>query len=147
MSDPKEVADLVGKMLKLGEWLDLDFGRDDPPAGDDCRTVAATLQSLSADLERVTKERDEAQKAERDWIRCSNELTGHLESAEARISTLTEALEFYAHADTYAAIGFMADRPAGEFMDDFSFDEDFGRDMPGKRARAALRPHKQGEGV
>lgn len=51
------------------------------------------------------------------------------------------ALEFYADPETYFAIGFMPDRPCGEFMEDF---EDVEHDdggkwfKPGKRARAVL---------
>lgn len=50
---------------------------------------------------------------------------------------LREALEFYADPETYFAIGFFPDNPAGDFMDDFEETEELGF-KPGKRARAAL---------
>ncbi len=53
-------------------------------------------------------------------------------------TNIIRALEFYADPETYAAIGFLDDPPAGEFMDDFSeFMPELGR-KPGKRARIAL---------
>jgi hypothetical protein len=51
------------------------------------------------------------------------------------------ALEFYANPDTYFAIAFIADQPAGEFVDDFSNDhgcDQYERPMPGKMARYAI---------
>lgn len=51
---------------------------------------------------------------------------------------LAEALAFYADPDSYFAIAIMADRPCGEFADDVSKDETYGRHMPGAKARAAL---------
>jgi len=50
-------------------------------------------------------------------------------------------LEFYANPDTYFAIAFIADQPAGEFVDDFSNDhgcDQYERPMPGKMARYAI---------
>jgi hypothetical protein len=67
-----------------------------------------------------------------------------LEAAAALIQ-LSDALEFYADPENYHAVAFMADRPAGAFADDFSSDYEeftdicYGRDMPGKYARHALR--------
>jgi len=56
--------------------------------------------------------------------------------AHLEIRRLRAALEFYADPETYFAIGFNADPPNGEFMDDF---EEVGLGYkPGKRARAAL---------
>jgi hypothetical protein len=60
---------------------------------------------------------------------------------------LKEALEFYAHPDTYFAISFMSEPPCGEFMDDFDIpseewsdhDNALGIYRAGKRARAALK--------
>lgn len=49
-----------------------------------------------------------------------------------------EVLSFYANPETYFAIGFFPDNPAGEFMDDFS---ETGLELglkPGKRARDVL---------
>lgn len=61
----------------------------------------------------------------------------HLEDQAALPQDATEALEFYADPETYVAIGFLADRPAGAFMDDFDDTGELGL-RPGKRARAAL---------
>jgi hypothetical protein len=58
-----------------------------------------------------------------------------------KIWKLIEALAFYADPDSYFAIGFLSDRPCGEFMDDFSDDHGFNqydRAMPGKLARKTL---------
>jgi len=57
---------------------------------------------------------------------------------------LVDALCFYANPENYHAIAFLADPPAGCFMDDFGPQAEHGwdsyaRDMPGKRAREALR--------
>lgn len=56
-----------------------------------------------------------------------------------RLHRLEDALTFYADPETYFAIGFMPDRPCGEFMDDFEETPELGW-KPGKRARAALGP-------
>lgn len=59
-----------------------------------------------------------------------------------------EALEFYADPDSYFAIGFIADPPCGEFIEDGEYfredtlvDEDtpHARWRPGKRARDVFR--------
>jgi hypothetical protein len=63
-------------------------------------------------------------------------------TTEEKLKKAIEALEFYADPCTYDAIAFMADRPAGEFADDFSDDHGFNqysRPMPGKVARDALK--------
>lgn len=60
----------------------------------------------------------------------------------AALETATGALHFYADPETYHAIMFMVDRPAGGFADDFSDDhgdEFYNREMPGAAARAALK--------
>jgi len=56
----------------------------------------------------------------------------------AQIEQLTDALYFYADADTYFAVAFGFDPPCGDFADDFEFNAEYGREMPGERARAAL---------
>ena len=59
----------------------------------------------------------------------------------AGVSDLIDALRFYATAQTYHAVTVLADRPAGEFADDFSDDhgdEYYERAMPGKLARETL---------
>lgn len=61
-----------------------------------------------------------------------------------RVEAFAEALNFYADPDSYFAILFMPDRPAGEFADDFSNADHlaeygpYDRVMPGKRAREVL---------
>ena len=54
------------------------------------------------------------------------------------VCDLWVALAFYADPESYHAISFLPDRPAGAFADDFSFDEEYNRDMPGKLARNIL---------
>lgn len=54
---------------------------------------------------------------------------------------LIDALAFYADPETYHACSFLFDRPTGGFDEDFDEDHghpDYGRPMPGKRARTAL---------
>lgn len=48
------------------------------------------------------------------------------------------ALAFYADPETYHACAFAFDPPCGEFSNDFSYDADYDRDMPGKLARETL---------
>ena len=63
-------------------------------------------------------------------------------TTEEKYEKAVEALAFYADPDTYAAICYMADSPAGEFMEDFSEDHGFNqydRPMPGKLARSTLK--------
>ena len=59
-----------------------------------------------------------------------------VEISEERLNEILEALDFYADPDTYFAIGFIPDRPAGDFMDDFS-ETELGY-KPGKLARKIL---------
>lgn len=54
------------------------------------------------------------------------------------VMRLREALEFYADPETYHAMLCQFDYPAGGFESDFDEDPDYGRPMPGKRAREAL---------
>lgn len=60
-----------------------------------------------------------------------------------KIKKLIKTLQFYANPDTYFAIGFFPDRPCGEFIEDFSKDEDWHNDLdratPGALARRTLR--------
>jgi hypothetical protein len=58
---------------------------------------------------------------------------------------MREALEFYADPETYFGVAFMADRPCGDFVEDFEeLTGELGHpdggawEKPGKRARAAL---------
>jgi hypothetical protein len=93
MSDPKEVADLVRRLKARGTKL----GSDEPEGkvsinGPELLHLATTLQSLSADLERVTAERVDKADA---WDAIATK-NAALKAAEARISTLTEALAPFA---------------------------------------------------
>lgn len=54
------------------------------------------------------------------------------------IGILYDTVQFYADPDTYFAIGFMFDSPTGEFSEDFEYNDDYRRDMPGKKARQTL---------
>jgi len=54
------------------------------------------------------------------------------------IERLRAALTFYAHPETYFAIGLYPDLPCGEFMEDFSDTGPSLGQKPGKRAREAL---------
>lgn len=57
-----------------------------------------------------------------------------------KLAIAKKALEFYADPDSYFAIGFIPDRPCGEFIEDFDEQEDEQGTSarPGKRARMAL---------
>ena len=73
-------------------------------------------------------------------------LVGRLVREHELRNKCEEVLEFYANPENYHAIAFMADPPAGDFMNDF--DEDYldhtdlnyQRPMPGRRAREVLKP-------
>ena len=80
-------------------------------------------------------ERKQEQK-DRDYCQRENE------SLHLRVQELEEALEFYADPETYFAIAFFPDSPAGEFIEDFGDDHGhyhFDRPMPGKLARKLLK--------
>ena len=49
-----------------------------------------------------------------------------------------EALQVYADPSFYHACSFIFDRPTGGFDEDFSPDEFYGREMPGKLARETI---------
>lgn len=57
---------------------------------------------------------------------------------DAEIERLRNVLEFYADPTSYYAVLVMGDPMCGEFAHDVDFNEEFGRDIPGKAARAAL---------
>ena len=68
-----------------------------------------------------------------------------INSIKAERDRLREALEFYADPETYFGVAFMADRPCGDFVEDFEeLTGELGHpdggswEKPGKRARAAL---------
>mgnify|MGYP001254120778 CR=1 FL=1 len=77
-------------------------------------------------------------------------LTGAMEeriaSLTAELAEAPEVIEFYADPETYHAILFAIDSPAGAFADDFPKDHGnsfYERSMPGRRARAFLSSHPE----
>lgn len=61
-----------------------------------------------------------------------------IEKLRASLAVAEAVIEFYADPESYHAVAFMADPPAGGFADDFDQEhghEDYPRPMPGKRAR------------
>lgn len=104
------------------------------------------------ELEARLKEAEEAKaklelllsKAEEGWDAAHSAATHYMnegcdncERAEQSRQALEAALQFYADPATYFAIGFLPDRPCGDFINDFDETEDFGW-KPGKLARSAL---------
>jgi hypothetical protein len=63
-----------------------------------------------------------------------------IERYKKALGIALDALQVYADPETYYAIAIMADRPAGDFADDFSKVPGswYNRPMPGKTARAAF---------
>ena len=57
---------------------------------------------------------------------------------DEQIASLVSALNVYADPSFYHACTVMFDPPTGGFDEDFSFDAEYGRDMPGKLARETL---------
>ena len=57
---------------------------------------------------------------------------------DEQIASLVSALNVYADPSFYHACVIMFDPPTGGFDEDFSFDAEYGRDMPGKLARETL---------
>jgi len=137
MSDPKEVADLVATLsegIAVSPSLTGDGSHIDIPATEaKLQRAASTLQSLSADLDRVTAERDalllqaqshaqEARTANATIYEIYQALSGgkgepgnwngarpareYVERTEARISTLTEALRKIASDEVETAFMF-----------------------------------------
>lgn len=68
--------------------------------------------------------------------RPASKSTLKLRQAEKALILAVEALQFYADPATYFAVGFLADPPAGDFVQDFD-ETDLG-EKPGKAARIAL---------
>lgn len=66
------------------------------------------------------------------------EASARADASEAEVARLREALEFYAEPETYHGVAFMLDPPGGGWAEDFDYDAEYERDMPGKLARAAL---------
>lgn len=57
---------------------------------------------------------------------------------EAALKIAVETLGLYGNPDSYRAIGFVPDNPAGWFMEDFSHVDRYDRQMPGATARLAI---------
>jgi len=55
------------------------------------------------------------------------------------------ALETYANPEFYHGCAFMFDRPTGGFDEDFDFDDEYQRPMPGKLARKVLDEKTSGK--
>jgi hypothetical protein len=101
----------------------------------DVAKIRARIAELEAENALI---KTEAAKAAMRLVATNNELRDALSTVREQMRALEDVLEFYADPDTYFAIGFFPDEPAGEFMNDF---EDLGIEFgykPGKRARAAL---------
>jgi len=64
-----------------------------------------------------------------------------IERYKRALGVALDALAMYAHPESYHAIGFMVDRPAGDFADDFSKVKrtHYNRLMPGKLARKTFK--------
>lgn len=86
--------------------------------------------AIAQQIEEAEKARDEH------WIKQEMGVASACCNNEIKLKKLIEALEFYADPDTYFAIGFLPDRPCGEFINDGS-ETDLGI-KPGKKARKVL---------
>ncbi len=95
-----------------------------------------TIMSLIAAVEALRERVAELEHGYDVWCKTANQQADMRIAAEARVAALAGALEFYADPNTYTAIGFLADPPCGDFVDDFEVIGDAGR--PGKRARTVL---------
>lgn len=65
-----------------------------------------------------------------------------IEKYKRALGLALDALAVYGDPESYHAIAFLVDRPAGEFADDFERKHghpDYDRPMPGKLARATFR--------
>lgn len=93
---------------------------------------------LRADLEAKTAMTDEYFEVLCNICTESADTQAKLTASEARCEKLLGAVQFYAAPETYFAVGFIADKPCGDFMDDF--DETVFGVKPGKLARNTLKP-------
>jgi hypothetical protein len=142
MRELRTAADMQGLSQEFAELEAL--AEKPPPVGHDSRILhelagAASLcwepkptgvfdsQTAIGFVEQALKElRESAALAEKPAL------------TDEQIEALVEALNVYADPGFYHACAFMFDRPTGGFDEDFSFDEGYGRDMPGKLARETL---------
>ena len=93
--------------------------------------------------QKLTAERDAQRKAADHWMGEANDEHNENVRLREQVRMLREALEIYANPDFYFACSFFFDRPTGGFDEDFDYDEQYERDMPGKIARAALAATKE----
>lgn len=68
-----------------------------------------------------------------------------LAEAGRRIAELEAGLEFYADPNSYLAILIVGDPPCGEFINDYSFDAELGREVHGRAARNLLNGGENGK--
>jgi len=71
-----------------------------------------------------------------------HEIPKYVERLQAKLTRAEKVIEFYAEPDTYFGIGFLPDRPCGEFIDDVSETIPLGY-KPGKKAREYLKDNKE----
>lgn len=74
-----------------------------------------------------------------DWITGEpSQSQGAIDTAMRLLAEYSQALAFYAEPTSYIGIGLWGDKPCGEFIEDFSYDNQLDRDVPGKLARQTL---------
>jgi hypothetical protein len=128
----KAESELRSLALRMGAYLNVYTPGVDPEPDD-----LLPVQMWEHMVEKVQTLRNERDAWKTETLHQQDRAT----EFKTQVDALREALEFYADPDTYHAFAFMAESPAGRFIEDFSFDhgDDFyQRDMPGKLARAAL---------
>lgn len=113
-----------------------------PLAADPIEVMASVLEPNAADAGDATRAVEKAEEI-MSALRSSGLAVvpaSGFDRIVAQYDIAVEALQFYSDEATYHAVAFVADPPAGSFMDDFSEDEgsEYERPMPGKTARAAL---------
>ena len=102
-----------------------------------CKVVAEAEQHACSIAVWMTKMDATADDAD-DLTAVNNELRAERDALRADAERLRAALEVYADPSFYHACSFMFDRPTGGFDEDFDYDDEYERDMPGKHARETL---------
>jgi hypothetical protein len=92
------------------------------------------------------RERDEWPETDLELMQAIEDVLDSHDELGTRLKSAEETLAFYGDPETYFAIGFLPDRPCGEFEDDFEeLDGALGHPgggswtKPGKRARAYFK--------